>query len=496
MMAAKQQDNRCLGDLLDGLQQPELSLGVAGLQLDSRMVNDGDLFLACSGHVVDGRDYIDHAIDSGAVAIVIERGQQWQANSNYRNVPLIIIDDLKEKISEIAGRFYAHPSHSLPLIGVTGTNGKTSCCHLIMQLLNGMGKSCGVIGTLGNGVNGNIQTAINTTPDAVTIQKLLAHWSEQKLDGVAMEVSSHGLDQKRVAALQFQVALFTNLSRDHLDYHESMEAYASAKAELFKQPGLKAAVINSDDSYGDYFAGSVAAGVKTLRYSIDDKAADIWLDCVEFSPSGVAAKIHTPWGDGEFHSSLLGRFNLSNIVAAISVLSAAGFSFSDVLAAVSNLQAVPGRMESVSQDTDIQVLVDYAHTPAALEAALEAMRLHKLGQLWCVFGCGGDRDRGKRAQMAAVAERLADRVIVTSDNPRSESAAVIIQEIAEGFSASYTVEEDRAKAIESAIADASPGDSILIAGKGHENYQQIGDQRLPFSDIQQARLALAKRMAQ
>lgn len=493
MTAQSQQYTRCLSDLLEGVAASEADLPVAGLQLDSRKINDGDLFLACSGFVVDGRDYIDHAIDSGAVAILVESGEKWQSSSHYRNVPLIVVDDLKEKLSDIAGRFYGQPSNFLPLVGVTGTNGKTSCCHLIMQLVNSLGKSCGLAGTLGNGVDGNIQTDLNTTPDAVSIQQLLAQWREQAVDLVTMEVSSHGLDQKRVAALAFQVAVFTNLTRDHLDYHESMEHYAEAKAALFKQPDLKAAIINLDDAYASFFVKSVPAGVNVLRYSLADNSADIWLDEIEFSLRGVSAMVHSPWGSGEFNSALVGRFNLSNLIAVIGALCAMDFPLEDVLTAISTLRAVPGRMEVVSSDTDIQVLVDYAHTPAALEAALEAMSLHKEGRLWCVFGCGGDRDRGKRAQMAAVAERLADCVVVTSDNPRSESAAAIIEEISEGFSGRFVVEEDRAKAILRVITEARPGDSILIAGKGHEDYQQIGEQRFPFSDVQQARLALAGR---
>jgi UDP-N-acetylmuramoyl-L-alanyl-D-glutamate--2,6-diaminopimelate ligase len=496
MMTAKRKNHtRCLGDLLEGLKQPEQDLAVIGLQLDSRKVNDGDLFLAFSGFAVDGRDYIDHAIDSGAIAVLVEKDEKWQLSSYYRDVPLIIVEGLKEQLSEIAGRFYGHPSRALPLIGVTGTNGKTSCCHLIMQLLNALGQSCAIAGTLGNGVDGKIQEGLNTTADAVSIQQLLSLWQTQTVNAVAMEVSSHGLDQKRVAALEFQVALVTNLSRDHLDYHQSMEQYAQAKAELLIQPGLKTAVINIDDAYGDFFLRSVPVGVQGLGYSLDNSAADIWLENIEFSLKGVTATLHSPWGSAEFFSHLSGRFNLSNLIAVIAALCAIGVSFQDVLAAVSALRAVPGRMEAVSSDADVQVIVDYAHTPAAMEAALEAMSLHKEGQLWCVFGCGGDRDRGKRAQMAAVAERLADRIIVTSDNPRTESAAAIIGEICAGFSGHFEVEVDRANAIALAISEASPGDSILIAGKGHEDYQQVGQQRLPFSDVQQARFALVRRRA-
>lgn len=494
MMTAKRQNyGRCLGDLLEGLRQSDKDLPVIGLQLDSRKVNDGDLFLACSGFAVDGRDYIDHAIDSGAIAVLVEKDEKWQLSSYYRDVPLIVVDKLKEKLSEIAGQFYGHPSRALPLIGVTGTNGKTSCCHLIMQLLNILGRSCAIAGTLGNGVDGKIQEGVTTTPDAVSIQQLLSLWHTQSVDAVAMEVSSHGLDQKRVAALEFQVVLVTNLSRDHLDYHQSMNDYAQVKAKLLMQSGLKTAVINIDDAYGDFFRGNVPAGVQSLAYSLDNSAADIWLENIEFSLKGVAAILHSPWGSDAFFSHLSGRFNLSNLIAVIATLCAMGFALPEVLAAVSALRAVPGRMESVSPDSDIQVVVDYAHTPAAMEAALEAMSLHKEGQLWCVFGCGGDRDRGKRAQMAAVAERLADRIVVTSDNPRTEPAAAIIDEICAGFSGSFEVESDRASAISLAISSACPGDSILIAGKGHEDYQQVGEQRLPFSDVQQARLALARR---
>ncbi len=494
MMAAQQHSNgKYLGDLLEGLDQALAHMPITGLQLDSREIIAGEVFLACTSSAVDGRDYIDHAIDSGAVAILVELGGQWQANSYYRDVPLLVVKNLRDRLSEIAGNFFGHPSRHLPVIGITGTNGKTTCSHLLMQLLQSLGHSCGVIGTLGCGVDGAVLPAINTTPDAISIQKLLSLWHGQSVDAAAMEVSSHGLDQGRVASVVFSLAIFTNLSRDHLDYHQTMEAYAAAKVGLFKQAGLNIAVMNADDAYSDYFIEQIPAAVKCYRYSLHDNTADIRVENICYTASGVSASLHSPWGQGEFSSELIGDFNLSNLLAVITALCALGYPLIEVLAKVDLLRAVAGRMELVSAAASVHAVVDYAHTPAALQAALQALQLHKQGQLWCVFGCGGDRDKGKRREMAEVAQRLADQVVVTSDNPRSESATAIIDDIMQGFTRPVLVEEDRAKAIALAVQQANAGDSILIAGKGHEDYQLIDGQRLPFSDVQQVRLAIAVR---
>ncbi len=519
MMAAKKQSmQKCLGELIAVSDQQLAATVITGLQLDSRLVTNGDLFLACKGHLVDGRQFIAQAISAGAVAVLADKDEAWPVSTAIQGVPVVVVENLNSQLSAIAGNYFQHPSSRVPVIAVTGTNGKTSCTQLLMQLLNRLGKSCGVIGTLGAGVNdqgmgsndstsavadADVNTVVNTTPDAISVQRHIAQWlntqaNKAAVDAVAMEVSSHGLEQDRIAALQVELALFTNLSRDHLDYHGSMQAYGEAKAKLFRQSGLKNAVINRDDAFADRLIDNVADGADVTTYSVQpnaDGAADVWVENISYHDAGVRANLYSPWGEFELNSPLLGAFNLSNVVAVISCLGALGYSLAEVVAEVSGLSTVAGRMQRITSVADLSVVVDYAHTPDALEQALQAMRLHTQGQLWCLFGCGGDRDQGKRPQMGDVAQRYADHVVVTSDNPRSEPAAGIINEILSGVDRPSLVEEDRGKAIDFVIANAADGDSILIAGKGHEQYQQIGDQRFPFSDVQQARLALSKRVA-
>ena len=499
MMAATELNNqKPLGELIEVSDQTLAAIQVSGVELDSRQVSAGDMFLACAGFAVDGRDYIDQAIAAGAVAVLAEQNDQWANYSERNGVPVLVVENLSQKISGIAGQFFDHPSKQLPVLAVTGTNGKTSCTQLLMQLLNAMNKSCAVIGTLGTGADGAMEAGINTTPSAVAIQKLLATWLAQGISTVAMEVSSHGLEQGRVQALQFELALFTNLSRDHLDYHGSMQAYAEAKARLFKQPGLKRAVINIDDSFSETLLNIIADDVEVIRYSVDAakdaaRRIDVWVENISYHPDGVSAQFHSPWGEFELHSPLLGDFNLSNVVAAVSGLGAQGYPVATVIESLKALGTIAGRMEKISATADINVVVDYAHTPDALEKALVAIRQHSDGDVWCVFGCGGDRDQGKRPQMGEMVQRYADHIVVTSDNPRHEQASDIINEILGGIDCPSLVEEDRAIAIEFAISNAKAGDCVLIAGKGHEDYQQVGDLRIPFSDIKQARLALAER---
>ena len=495
-----------LGLLLQKLAAPLAppidSLVVSGVQIDSRKVRPGDLFLACSGYQHDGRRYIAEAIAAGAVAVVSEALYPEAVAdipvSSSALVPIIKLAELSSLCSEIAGRFYHHPSRQMPVLAVTGTNGKTSCSQLMMQLLVACDKRCAVIGTLGMGVDGQLSDTGNTTPDAVSLQRQLASWQLDGVDVVAMEASSHGLAQGRLAALEIELALLTNLSRDHLDYHGSMQAYANAKALLFQQPGLKYVVLNDDDSFSRDLLDVLDAGTGVVRYSIEQRipgGADVWVDALVYSGTGVSGMLHTPWGDSLFSSPLLGGFNLSNLLAVIACLAVRGQPLATLVAAARNLQTIAGRMEAVvCAAADINVVVDYAHTPDALEQALKALRLHNTaGKLWCVFGCGGDRDQGKRPKMGSAVEHHCDHVIVTSDNPRFESAEQIINEILSGVQRPSLVEADRAKAIEFAVMHAASGDSILIAGKGHEQYQQLGDEKIPFDDFKQARLALAKR---
>ncbi len=497
-----------VGDLLDGIvalaEQGVAEIEVTGVKIDSRLVCKGDVFLASEGHVKDGREYVDDAIAAGAVAVLIEKSAESNARSfsqnDVANVPIIEVENLRLFFSEIGGRFYGYPSKTLPVVAVTGTNGKTSCTQLIMQYLLLLGQHCAVSGTLGVGVDGVFEETPNTTPDAIELQRHIARWLDEGVDLVAMEVSSHGLVQGRVAALRFELAIFTNLTHDHLDYHGSMQAYADAKAALFRHPGLNFAVLNSDDSFCQALEKEVAESVQIIRYSsesLSEKRAgvDVWVESPHYHASGVNGLLHSPWGDFRFSSPLLGKFNLSNLLAVISSLGALGYPLEKLLRHTPSLTTVNGRMEVLSESlgSDIAVIIDYAHTPDALEQALLAMRLHCGGKLWCVFGCGGDRDQSKRPKMGEIVERNADIVIVTSDNPRHESPDQIIDEILGGVERPALVEVDRAKAIEFAIMNAAAGDSILVAGKGHEPYQLYGDKKIPFKDTDCARLALEKR---
>ena len=486
---------RFLGDLLPELADVWQQLPVTGVQLDSRKIQSGDLFLACPGHQSDGRDFINEAISFGAAAVFAERDRHWCENAVCQGVPVIVVDKLQERVSEIAANYYGNPSASLSVVGVTGTNGKTSCTQLMASFLDQLQQRCAVIGTLGAGMKGSFVPAINTTPDAVSIQRLLAEWSSDA-DMVAMEVSSHGLDQHRVDGVQFIAGVFTNLSRDHLDYHGDMAAYLRSKQRLFQHPELRFAVINYDDEYAGDIAGEVGSGTRVLYYSLENAAADVYAERIEMSRDGCQCIVVTPWGQGAMRLPLLGRFNLLNVLAVITTLVACGHPLEKLLEAAARLTPVPGRMQRLEGSYDIEVVVDYAHTPDALEQALIAMQDHSDGAVWCVFGCGGDRDRGKRTEMGAVAARLADRVVLTSDNPRNEDPDQILNDILAGIDTlDVMVERQRERAISYAVMQARPGDSVLIAGKGHETKQIVGDQQLPFSDVEQAYGALAQRGA-
>lgn len=478
-----------LGDLLDGLPAEQAALPVAGLALDSRRVQAGDVFLAVPGHTTDGRDHIEQACAAGAVAVIAQApcdASQWRT-------PLVEVDGLDRKISEIAGRFYGQPAERLSLIGVTGTNGKSSTVLLVAQILEALDEPCGVMGTLGNGRFGQLQRSINTTPDAISIQGQLRDWVDGGARWAAMEVSSHGLAQARVAGVQYRAAIFTNLTQDHLDYHGSMDAYAAAKAGLFSHQGLELAVLNADDAFSTELAGNTVA-TQVLTYSTQSKRADVYAETASFTHEGIHARVVTPWGQLQIEVPLLGEFNLGNLLAVVAVLGGLGVSVEQLEPVLDGLKPLPGRMECLRAHDGLLAVVDYAHTPDALEKVLRSLRPHCSGQLWCVFGCGGDRDAGKRPQMGAIAEQFADRVVITSDNPRSESAADIAAQIAAGMAVQpELIELDRSRAIESVLQQATADDVVLIAGKGHEDYQELGGERLPFSDVSCTRLALAVR---
>ncbi len=460
------------------------------LTLDSRKVRGGDLFLAVPGLLQDGREHIDDAIARGAAAVAYEAEGAGQLRSE--KTVMLPVRQLAGQLSAIAGRFYGEPSRNLRLVGVTGTNGKTSVSQLIAQALDRLGEPCGIIGTLGSGFHGQLELGRHTTPDAIGVQATLASLKQQGARAVAMEVSSHGLEQGRVAALEFDVAVFTNLSRDHLDYHGSMEAYGAAKARLFDVPGLSCRVINLDDGFGRALAGDVLES-RLIGYSLDDPSAYLYCADVRLDDDGIRARLITPQGERSLRSPLLGRFNVSNVLAAVGALLGMDYPLDEILAVLPELEGPAGRMQRLGGGERPLVVVDYAHTPDALEKVLEALRPHVRGRLLCLFGCGGDRDRGKRPLMAEVAERLADGVLVTDDNPRNEAPERILADIRAGFAhpERVTFQHGRGQAIASLIAASRAEDVVLLAGKGHEDYQEIAGERQPFSDLEEACTALA-----
>jgi UDP-N-acetylmuramoyl-L-alanyl-D-glutamate--2,6-diaminopimelate ligase len=463
------------------------AITVEGIELDSRKIKEGDLFLACKGRQFHGRQFVSQALERGAKAVLVESDLQEEQSYFESGVPVIPVSSLSSRSSQIAGEFYGHPSAEIELFGVTGTNGKTSCSQIVAQLCRCISGPCGVVGTLGSSLDGRVRETENTTPDGVTIQALLAGWLQKGVRHVAMEVSSHALDQGRVSGLQFDTAILTNLSRDHLDYHGDMGSYGEAKARLFSQEGLKRAVVNLDDNFGRSLLTTLGKKIDVLTFSLENPEADIFAEQVEFSARCTSASVCTPWGELNFQSPLLGEYNLSNILACIAALGASGVKLELVEKHIPDLAAVSGRMEVLSDTGDIQVVVDYAHTPDALKEVLVSLRKHCEKKLWCLFGCGGDRDSGKRSQMGFMASTLADEVMLTSDNPRTEIPRQIIEQVLDGCEHDVLVEEDRARAIEIVLSNAGEGDVVLIAGKGHEQYQQIGGQRIAFSDVKQVK---------
>jgi len=454
-------------------------------------VKPGDLFLAYPGEHADGRRFIGQAIGAGAAAVLWDsRGFRW--NSAWK-LPNLGVPELRAHLGDIASHFYGHPSRYLWVAGVTGTNGKTSCSHWIAQSLSRLGRKTAVIGTIGSGFPSALEPALNTTPDAVTLQAQLADFRMRGAEACAMEVSSHGIEQGRVGGVEFDVALFTNLSRDHLDYHKTMEDYGAAKAKLFHWPQLKHAIVNLDDRFGQELARSIdRSRVNVLGYGLG--RGEIAGHRLDLSTRGLKLEITTPWGAAELDSPMIGGFNASNLLGVLGVLITSDVPLREAVEALSRVEPVPGRLQMVRAPGAPLVVVDYAHTPDALEKALETLRstLSSGGRLHCVFGCGGDRDPGKRPLMGEVATRLADRAVITSDNPRSEHPRAIIDEILAGAHPNYAIEEDRATAILHAISGAAPQDVVLIAGKGHETYQEIGGRRLPFDDVEVAREILQR----
>ncbi|MEI6860165.1 MAG: UDP-N-acetylmuramoyl-L-alanyl-D-glutamate--2,6-diaminopimelate ligase [Shewanella sp.] len=459
------------------------------MSLDSRAIAAGDLFIAVPGHLVDGRKYIYAAFEQGAVAALVHTdniAEHGQVIAEVTAYPQILFFQLKQKLSAIGAQAYPLGAQRLKLVGVTGTNGKTSITQLMAQLVALQGKQASLMGTLGNGLWGDLVDSGNTTADPITIAAQLQAFNLVGADLCAMEVSSHGLIQLRVEAVPFDVAVFTNLSRDHLDYHGTMQAYADAKKRLFKFPSLQSCLINLDDEVGRQWLAEKQS-TKHIGFSICSAHADaasIYTQDNHQHQQGVTATLFWPEGQTKLASPLLGSFNLSNLVAALGALYLIGYDMRSMVDSVPQLKPVAGRMERFITTGGVSLVVDYAHTPDAIEQALKALRGHCEGQLWCLFGCGGDRDKGKRPLMAQAAEVHADKVMLTSDNVRSESPAVIIEEILTGFKYPdrVLIQVNREQAIRQVVALAKSGDLILLAGKGHETYQEIAGERLDYDE--------------
>ncbi|MGL4827098.1 MAG: UDP-N-acetylmuramoyl-L-alanyl-D-glutamate--2,6-diaminopimelate ligase [Vibrionaceae bacterium] len=463
------------------------SMEITGLTLDSRTLQTGDLFIALKGHKFDARTLIAMAIAQGAAAVLAEADAGQDGHVYLQDgAPIIVLPELPKLLSAIAARFYQHPSEQLTLIGVTGTNGKTTITQLIAQWLELLGQRAAVMGTTGNGFLHNLQPAANTTADALSVQQKLAHFHAQGASHVAMEVSSHGLVQHRVQALRFAAAVFSNLSRDHLDYHGSMQQYAQAKRRLFDASHCQLAILNADDEVGKEWLQELPEAVAVSLRAKPAAARALWLTDVTYAVNGVTISFDSSWGAGKFSAPLVGEFNVMNLLLSLATLLALGADKAALLAHAGQLRAVVGRMQTFTRANNALWVVDYAHTPDALENVLHALRRHCQGNLWCIFGCGGDRDPGKRPMMAAVAEKLADKVILTDDNPRSESPQAIIADMQKGMISAQNarVIHEREQACRYALQHAGAQDVILVAGKGHENYQIVGTQTLHYSDIE------------
>ncbi|MFA5983524.1 MAG: UDP-N-acetylmuramoyl-L-alanyl-D-glutamate--2,6-diaminopimelate ligase [Methylococcaceae bacterium] len=486
-----------LSELLHGYAQVESQLCISGLTLDSRDVKTGYLFIAVNGSQQHGLAHIALAIANGAGSVVYDpEGDGQTLAAEITQIPAIAVPGLKARLGELAARYYGQPSSALSVIGITGTNGKTSCSQFLAQALN----DCAVIGTLGWGDINNLETTRNTTPDAVSLQAILAAMCTVNKQAVAMEVSSHSLAQDRVNGVLFTGAVFTNITRDHLDYHGTMAAYGLAKRKLFERPELRFAVLNLDDSYSLSLLTALPKSAQAWGYSCQGKTEanleNVVAQQVWHGIDGIGFEVHWQQDQQAVSLPLYGDFNIENALAVLTVLLALGIPLADAVAKLQRVTPVTGRMQRLGQDTGILIFVDYAHTPDALDKVLASVRKHCQQQLWVVFGCGGDRDTGKRPQMGACAEHWANHVIVTDDNPRFEDADAIVAAILSGcHSDKVEVIHNRSLAINTAVANANPGDCVVIAGKGHEQYQDIRGKKIPFSDVAVVQEALKMKAA-
>ncbi len=477
----------------------------ADLSSDSRQIARGDVFIAYPGEKFDGRRFVPAAIANGASAVLFDPRDGFQLAVESA-VPALAVDDLKLLAGEIAASWYGEPSRRLYSIGVTGTSGKSTSALWLAQLFEALGHRCALIGTLGAGMLGDLTDTGHTTPDPVALERLLAKLVRQGANVMAMEVTSVGLVEGRVNGLCFDVVLFTNLSRDHLDYHGSMDAYRDAKASLFGWSGLLAGVINLDDQASTAMRAAMTSEVEAVTFSAAGKSeADLYATAIEPLDRSTRLSLAGRFGVRQIEAPIVGRYNVDNLLGVLAVALASGVEFEQIVAALGHISAAPGRLQPVMGDGEHALagpltLIDYAHKPDALEKALQACRPlaeQRGGQLIAVFGCGGDRDRGKRSIMGEIGARLADRVLLTSDNPRSEAPETILEEIFQGVPLELRSKvvrlADRRAAIERALGAADSKDVVLIAGKGHEDYQDIGGVKHPFSDLLEARRVLASK---
>ncbi|KIE20390.1 UDP-N-acetylmuramoylalanyl-D-glutamate--2,6-diaminopimelate ligase [Vibrio sinaloensis] len=466
-------------------------MAISNLELDSRKITEGTTFVAIKGHAVDGRRFVESAINRGANAVIAQSCERYPQGvcSTESRVPVIYIDQLDRNLSALASRLYT--LGDMKLVGVTGTNGKTTITQIIVQWLNLVGKRAAVLGTAGNGFLDALQPAVNTTGSAIEIQQTLLSIESQGADFTAMEISSHGLVQGRVKTLPFAAGVFTNLSRDHLDYHGTMEEYELAKRALFTEHQCGKAIINVDDQVGAKWAEQLPDAIQVSLQPLSSTNA-VFASQVEYSESGISLTFSGCFGDGQFSVPLIGEFNANNVLIAFTTLLALGIDKQQLIETAKQLTPVIGRMELFHNEGKAKVVVDYAHTPDALEKALMALRVHCHGKLWAIFGCGGDRDTGKRPMMAEIGERLADHVVLADDNPRSESPSAIVDDMLTGMRnpERAIVEHDRFKALQYALANSEVHDIILLAGKGHEDYQVLANETVHYSDRESAQQLL------
>ena len=462
---------------------------IQGLVTDNRDVKVGDCFIALAGITQHGKAFIDDAIARGACAVLLEGDASENINISYRSgIPVITLSDLKAKVNKILIDFYqlASTAFNMRLMAVTGTNGKSSITRFAAQMSHGLQQPTGLMGTLGFGVWPNITESKNTTPELAVLLRQFSMMKAEGAEQVAMEVSSHGIEQKRIEGLTFETAVFANLSQDHLDYHGDMESYFAIKRQLFLLPKLQHAIINVDDEYGQRLFADEGIAAEKISYGFSE-SADVRVVSWTMNGASIDASITTPWGDASFTINMVGDFNLANVLAAISLLAVDNrFSFAEIIDSIKYITAAPGRMQTYSKLGCASAVVDFAHTPDALKNVLSTLKKQTQGKLAVVFGCGGNRDISKRSQMASIAQTFADRIVLTADNPRKENIQNIIQDMQAGLDASspvlVSIELDRKKAIALVLAELSGDDLLLIAGKGHEAYQDIDGVKTPYSD--------------